>query len=332
MTDKPHAHPPVISGSDLRKNVPVVTVESFFKAHSEKLQLKLEGSGVGFHRKVREPTINRPGLALSGFYEYFAEKRVQVLGAAELSYLSNLSPRVRRQRFRALCAQKIPCIVTSRGAHLEPDLLKVAEEEQVAIFRTPMVTMRFINAATIAMEVDFSPTVTEFGSMVDVLGVGVLIRGQSGIGKSECVLGLIERGYSLVADDVARIKSLEGRELMATAPELTRYHMEVRGIGIINVASIFGIGSIRIEKRLDLVVTLKDWQDLEEVDRIGLDREFYEILKFRVPHITIPVRPGRDIARLVEVAAMDQKLKALGRNSAVEFNDKLLNLMGPEKS
>jgi HPr kinase/phosphorylase len=189
------------------------------------------------------------------------------------------------------------------------------------------VTMRFINAATIAMEVDFSPSVTEFGSMVDILGVGVLIRGQSGIGKSECVLGLIERGYSLVADDVTRVKSLEGRELVATAPELTRYHMEVRGIGIINVASIFGIGSIRIEKRVDLVVTLQDWQELEEVDRIGLDQGYYEILKLQVPHITIPVRPGRDIARLIEVAAMDQKLKGLGRNSAVEFNDKLLNLM-----
>lgn len=326
MSSQPTTHP-IVSGSDQRKNIPVVTVESFYRAHGEKLQLKLEGKRVGFDRKIREPTINRPGLALSGFYNYFAEKRVQVLGAAEQSYLQSLSPKVRRQRFRALCGQKIPCIVTSRGSHLAPELLEVAEEQQVAVFRTPMVTMRFINAATIAMELDFSPSVTEFGSMVDILGVGVLIRGQSGVGKSECVLGLIERGYSLVADDVTRIKSFEGRELVATAPELTRYHMEVRGIGIINVASIFGIGSIRIEKRLDLVVTLKDWQDLEEVDRIGLDQEFYEVLKLQVPHITIPVRPGRDIARLVEVAAMDQKLKGLGKNSALEFNAKLLNLM-----
>src|SRR6187401_3588385 len=268
----------ITSPSDRQKSVPVVTVESFYNSHAEKLQMKLEGPRVGFHRKIREPTINRPGLALSGFYSYFAEKRVQVLGAAEQSYLRSLRPKTRIQRFRALCAQKIPCLVTSRGAHLEPQLLAVAEEEQVAVFRTPMVTMRFINAATIAMEVDFSPSVTEFGSMVDILGVGVLIRGQSGIGKSECVLGLIERGYSLVADDVTRIKSFEGRELMATAPDLTRYHMEVRGIGIINVASIFGIGAIRIEKRLDLVATLKDWQEVEAVDRIGLDREFYEIL------------------------------------------------------
>ena len=322
----------ISSGSDLRKNIPVVTVESFFIAHGGKLQLKLEGKRVGFHRKIREPTINRPGLALSGFYNYFAEKRIQVLGAAEQSYLESLSRRQRIQRFRRLCTEKIPCLVASRGAHLDPDLLGVAEELQIAVFRTPMVTMRFINAATIAMEGDFSPTVTEFGSMVDILGVGVLIRGASGVGKSECVLGLIERGYSLVADDVTRIKSFEGRELMATAPELTRYHMEVRGIGIINVASVFGIGSIRIEKRLDMVVTLQDWQELEEVDRIGLDQEFYEILKLKVPHVTIPVRPGRDIARLVEVAAMDQKLKGLGRNSAAEFNTKLLNVMEPKES
>jgi HPr kinase/phosphorylase len=187
--------------------------------------------------------------------------------------------------------------------------------------------MKFINAATIALEMDFSPTVTEFGSMVDILGVGVLIRGASGIGKSECVLGLIERGYSLVADDVTRITSLEGRELMATAPELTRNHMEVRGIGIIDVAKVFGIGSIRIEKRLDLVVTLKEWGEMEEVDRIGLDREFYEILGLQVPHVTIPVRPGRDMARLIEVAAMDEKLKGLGQNSAVDFNARLIGLM-----
>ena len=330
MSDRP---PParVTSATPLRKNVRVVTVESFYHDHAAELQLKLEGKPVGFHRKIREPTINRPGLALAGFYNYFAEKRVQVLGAAEQSYLSSLKPRQRTERFRGLCAQKIPCLVTSRGAHLDRELLGVAEEQQIAVFRTPMVTMRFINAATIAMEVDFSPTVTEFGSMVDILGIGVLIRGQSGVGKSEAVLGLIERGYSLVADDVTRIKSLEGRELVATAPELTRNHMEVRGIGIINVASIFGVGSIRIEKRLDLVVTLKDWQEIDEVDRIGLDREYYEILKLQVPHITIPVRPGRDTARLIEVAAMDQKLKSLGRNSAVEFNEKLLNLMGTKE-
>jgi HPr kinase/phosphorylase len=317
----------ITSASDQQKSVPVVTVESFYNFHAEQLQMKLDGPRVGFHRKIREPTINRPGLALSGFYTYFAEKRVQVLGAAEHSYLKSLAPKARVRRFRALCARKIPCLVVSRGFHLDPAVLAVAAEEKIAVFRTPMITMKFINAATIALEMDFSPTITEFGSMVDILGVGVLIRGASGIGKSECVLGLIERGYSLVADDVTRITSLEGRELMATAPELTRNHIEVRGIGIINVASVFGIGSIRIEKRLDLVVTLKDWQEVQAVDRIGLDREFYGIFGLQVPHLTIPVRPGRDMARLIEVAAMDQKLKGLGQNSALEFNTRLLNLM-----
>jgi HPr kinase/phosphorylase len=326
MSDGPTTQT-ITSESDQRKSVPVVTVETFFNTHGEKLALRLEGPRVGFHRKIREPTINRPGLALSGFFSYFAEKRVQVLGAAENTYLKSLSPKLRVKRFRALCEQKIPCVVISRGAHLDDALMAVAQNEEIAVFRTPMITMKFINAATIALEVDFSPTVTEFGSMVDILGIGVLIRGVSGIGKSETVLQLIERGYSLVADDVTRITSLEGRELMATAPELTRYHMEVRGIGIINVASVFGIGAIRVEKRLDLVVTLKDWSDTEEVDRTGLDREFYEILDIKVPHVTIPVRPGRDRARLIEVAAMDQKLKSLGSNAALEFNTKLLNLM-----
>src|SRR5437773_2687498 len=282
----------ITSTSSQQKSVPIVTVEGFYNSHAEKLHMKLEGSRVGFHRKIREPTINRPGLALSGFYTYFAEKRVQVLGAAEHSYLKSLAPKARVRRFRALCARKIPCLVVSRGFHLDPALLAAAAEEKVAIFRTPMITMKFINAATIALEMDFSPTVTEFGSMVDILGIGVLIRGASGIGKSETALGLIERGYSLVSDDVTRMTSIEGRELMATAPDLTRNHMEVRGIGIINVASVFGIGSIRLEKRLDLVVTLKEWESVEEIDRVGIDRESYEILGLKVPHVTIPVRPG----------------------------------------
>src|SRR5437016_5762289 len=322
----------ITSASDQQKSVPLVTVESFYNSHAEQLLMKLDGPRVGFHRKIREPTINRPGLALSGFYTYFAEKRVQVLGAAEHSYLKSLAQKVRVKRFRDLCARKIPCLVVSRGFHLDPGLLPVATQEKIAIFRTPMITMKFINAATIALEMDFSPTVTEFGSMVDILGLGVLIRGQSGIGKSETALGLIERGYSLVADDVTRVTSLEGRELMATAPDLTRNHMEVRGIGIINVALVFGIGSIRTEKRLDLVVTLEEWESVTEIERVGIERGSYEILGLKVPQVTIPVRPGRDIARLIEVAAMDQKLKGLGQNSAVDFNAKLLNLMEPRST
>jgi HPr kinase/phosphorylase len=194
-----------------------------------------------------------------------------------------------------------------------------------------MITMKFINAATLALEFDFAPTKSEYGSMVDIMGIGTLIRGSSGIGKSECVLGLVERRHSLVSDDITRFRAIEGRELIGTSPDLTRHHMEVRGLGVINVMNIFGIGSVRLEKRLDLIVTLRDWQELEEVDRIGLDPEYYEILDILVPHITIPVRTGRDLARLVEVAALDQKLKSMGHNSALEFNQRLLNLMQKNK-
>src|SRR3979411_2727846 len=170
----------ITSASDQRKSVPVVTVESFYNSHAEKLQMRLDGPRVGFHRKIREPTINRPGLALSGVYSYFAEKRGQVLGAAENTYLKSLSSSVRVKRFRGLCAQKIPCLVISRGMHLDRELLNVATAEQIAVFRTPMITMKFINAATIALEMDFSPTVAEFGGRVGSLCGGVLIRGASG--------------------------------------------------------------------------------------------------------------------------------------------------------
>jgi HPr kinase/phosphorylase len=311
---------------------PSVSVGEFYTRHSETLQMKLLGSDAGFERKIGEPTINRPGLALAGFFSYFAAKRLQVLGHAELSYLRSLPETEVRERCRALCAEAIPGIVISRSLKAPLALLEEAEASGIAVFRTPMVTMRFTNAATIALELDFAPSKSEYGSMMDIMGVGTLIRGSSGIGKSECVLGLIERGHSLVSDDMTRLRAVEGRELVGSSPELTRHHMEVRGLGVINVMSIFGIGSVRLEKRLDLIVTLKDWQELEEVDRIGLDQEYFEILDILIPHITIPVRTGRDLARLVEVAALDQKLKSSGQNSAVEFNQRLLKTMQKKKT
>ncbi len=310
---------------------PFIEVGEFYNRHAESLQMKLVGPANGYDRKIREPTINRPGLALSGFFVYFAGKRIQVLGNAESSYLKSLDEAEERARCFQLCAQHIPCVVVSRNLPVPRGLVEAAAEHGIALFRTPLVTMRFINAATIALEMDFAPTCIEHGSMVDIMGIGTLVRGSSGIGKSECVLGLIERNHSLVSDDVTWFRAIEGRELVGTAPDLTRYHMEVRGLGIINVASIFGVGSIRLEKRLDLVVTLVDWHELEEVDRIGLEQEYYEILGIRIPHITIPVRTGRDLARLVEVGALDQKLKSLGQNSAVEFNQRLLSLMQKNK-
>ena len=193
-----------------------------------------------------------------------------------------------------------------------------------------MVTMKFINQATLALENLFAPRGTEMGSMVDILGVGVIIRGESGIGKSESVLALLDRGYSLVADDITKVTLVDGREVMGTSSEVIRDHMEVRGIGIINVAAMFGIKSIRREKRVDLVVTLKSWTEGEEVDRLGLEQESVQILGVDIPHITIPVRPGRDLGRLIEVAAFQTKLKSAGYNAAQELNTRLIAQMAPE--
>lgn len=313
-------------------SVPHITVGHFYANHAEGLGLRLEGSSRGLNRLIREPTINRPGLALSGFYSYFAVKRIQVLGAAELSYLKSLSASVMRERLNGLLSRNMPCLVVARNTPVPDPILDAASEFETPVFRTTMITMKFINAATIALEFDFAPSTSEHGCMVDILGVGTLIRGASGIGKSECVLGLIERGYSIVSDDITRFRSLEGRELLGMSDALSRYHMEVRGIGIINIASIFGVGAVRREKRLDFVVTLKDWHDVEDVDRIGLDRDTYEILGIKIPHVTLPVRSGRDLGRLVEVAALDQKLKDMGENSAVEFNQKLLHMISERRS
>ena len=306
-----------------------LTVGKFFADHGTALGLELMGDSTGMERPIAEPTINRPGLALAGFFRYFASKRIQVAGHAELSYLRSLQAAERTERIGSLFKQRIPCLIVARGLPLPTGLLELATKSATPVFRTPLVTMKFINSATIALEDEFAPVASEHGSMVDIMGIGVLIRGKSGIGKSECVLGLIERGYSLVSDDITRFRNLEGRELIGNSKEMTRFHMEVRGIGIINVAAIFGAGSVRPEKQLDLIVTLKDWHDVEEIDRLGLDRANYEILGIPIPHVTIPVRPGRDLARLVEVAALDQKLKAMGHDTAREFNERLLRAMRP---
>ncbi|HMC28382.1 MAG TPA: HPr(Ser) kinase/phosphatase, partial [Verrucomicrobiae bacterium] len=193
--------------------------------------------------------------------------------------------------------------------------------------RCPLITMKFINLATLALEMMFAPRGTEMGSMVDILGVGAIIRGESGIGKSECVLALIERGYSLVSDDVTKVTLVDGREVIGTSAELTRNHMEVRGIGIINVAAMFGVKCIRAEKRVDLVVTLKVWSEVQDVDRLGMEEQFVKILGVDIPHIIIPVRPGRDLARLIEVAAFQTKLTRSGYNPAKELNDRLIAQM-----
>lgn len=310
----------------------IVTVERFYTEQASALGLKLLGGAAGLKRIIREPTVNRPGLALAGFKRYFAGKRVQVMGNAECHYLKSLTAGERQERYQDLFRHKIPCVVFCRGFHPDKQFLRFAEEQDIPVFSSPLITMRFINVATLALEMMFAPKGSEMGSMVDILGVGVIIKGESGIGKSECVLALIERGYSLVSDDITRVTLIDGREVIGTSAEITRNHMEVRGIGIVNVAAMFGVKSIRREKRVDLVVQLKFWDEVKDVDRLGMEDQYIKILGVEIPLITIPVRPGRDLARLIEVAAFQNSLKASGYNPAKELNDRLIAQMNKPAS
>jgi HPr kinase/phosphorylase len=305
----------------------IVTVESFYTRHAQSLGLSLIGGAAGLKRIIREPTVNRPGLALAGFTRYFASKRVQIIGSAEASFLRSLAPQEREKRYHELFTFKVPCVVFCRGLNPDKSLLRASEAVDVPIFKSPLITMKFINLATLALESMFAPHGSEMGSMVDILGVGVIVRGESGIGKSECVLALIERGYSLVSDDITRVTLIDGKEIIGDGAELTRNHMEVRGIGIINVAAMFGVKSIRTQKRVDLVVTLKNWDEVPNVDRLGMEDDHVKILGIDIPHVIIPVRPGRDLARLVEVAAFQAKLKIAGYNPAKELDDRLISVM-----
>ena len=304
-----------------------VTVQQFYRDHASALQMRLLAGEHGLKRIIREPTVNRPGLALSGFTRYFAYKRVQVFGNAEVYYLRSIKASERAKRYRHFFAFKVPCIVFSRGFRPDKEFLAAAEKAGVPIFQSPLVTMKFISLATLALEMMFAPRGMEIGSMVDILGVGVIIRGDSGMGKSETVLGLIERGYSLVSDDVTRVTLVSGHHVMGTSTELTRNHMEIRGIGIINIAAMFGVKSVCREKSLELVVTLKAWDQVPDMERLGLEQEYVKILGVDIPHIVIPVQLGRDLARLIEVAAYQTKLKMSGYNAAQELNDRLIAQM-----
>ena len=310
----------------------VITVQQFFDAHKDELKMELVAANNGLGREIIESTVNRPGLVLSGFTRYFAYKRVQALGNADVFYLRSLPPATRAARFKKMFKFRVPCLVYSRNLRPDPVMLAEAAAACIPVFRTSLLTIKFINLATLALDVMFAPRGTEIGSMVDILGIGVIIKGESGIGKSECVLALIERGYSLVADDITKVILEDGHNVIGTSGEMTRNHMEVRGIGIINVADMFGVKCIRSNKRVDLVVSLKDWKEVHDVDRVGIEQEFLKILGVDIPHITLPVRPGRDLARLIEVAAFQTKLKLAGVNSAKALNERLIAKMAGGKA
>ena len=311
----------VMSPSRIPKSI---SIADFLKTYGKALKLEVLTDNRGLKRRLKEGRVNRPALALTGFFKYFSNKCVQVFGAAEMTYLKSFNENEQYEKLKQLVKHTIPCIVLTRNYLPTKAMLRVVEEKNLPLLRTSFITRHFINAATVYLEFEFAPRTTVHGTLMDIGGTGTLIRGSSGVGKSECALALIERGHSLVADDLTYVSLIDEHKLMGRSSELNRGYMECRGIGIINVAEMFGIRSVRVEKEIALVVTFRHWAPGMEEERTGLDQDYFEIHGIKVPHIELLVRPGRDMARLVEVAALGQALKSMGHDSAREFNERLI--------
>ena len=314
------------------KIVESIAVRDFFDSFGEQLQLRLVTSDGTLDRStVRERSVNRPALAVTGYFKYFAHKRIQLFGAGEMGYFREQSEEIRAEVLQGMVDRKIPCIVISRNLAPTPEMLRILEPAGVPLFRTALTSKAFTTEVTVLLEERFAPKASFHGTLLDVRGIGTLVRGDSGSGKSEAALALIERGHSLVADDMVRVKLLSDHTPVGFCDDISRGYMECRGIGIINVAELFGIRFVRVESRIDLVVSFVEVDADEEVDRTGLEQRTFDILGFPVPHMEIPLRPGRDMARLVEVAAMVQAGRYLGHDSAKDFNSKLLEKMNPNR-
>lgn len=273
---------------------------------------------------ISENDVNRPGLQLMGFYEYFNAERIQVCGNMEYAYMASIDEDVRRARLEALFATKIPLLVVARGHELYPEMLEIAQKYEVPIMRTEQSTGEFIAALIAFLNLKLAPRITRHGVLIEVYGEGVLIVGESGVGKSETAIELVKRGHRLVADDAVEIKRVSNISLVGSSPDNIRHFLELRGIGIINTRRLFGVGAVKVSEKIDMIIELEPW-DIDKVyDRMGVDNEFTSILGVKVPSLTIPVKPGRNLAIIIEVAAMNNRQKKMGYNAAEE----LLNNLG----
>ena len=270
--------------------------------------------------------LNRPGMQFCGFYEYFAFERPQVIGKVEMTYLESLEPEARRQMLKKYFSYDLPCVIICRGMTPPDDLLQAAAARDIAVYQTNMVTTKFTFTAINYLNRCLAPRVTRHGVLVDVYGVGVLLTGESGVGKSEAALELVKRGHQLVADDVVDICRVSDDRLTGECPEMVRHFMEIRGIGIIDIRAMYGVGAVALSKTIDLVMHMEKWVDGKEYDRLGLSEEYITILGVKVPHQIMPVRPGRNLAIIIEVAARDLSLKRMGYSAAHEL-DRRLNEM-----
>ena len=300
-----------------------ITLKEQLESGAGRLSLELIWGEGRLNREIEEKALNRPGLALTGFFQYFAQRRLQVLGLAEFTYLKSLSSEERAARLREMFEKNVPGVIISRNRNPLPEIRTLAEEYGTPLFRTTMITSHFINECTLVLEELTAPHERFQGTMLEIMGIGVLLQGQAGIGKSETALSLIGRGYSLVADDVTEMVRTGGR-VMGFAHELTRYHMEIRGVGIVHVPSLFGVSAIRRDAMLDIVINLHPYKNDADEDRTGIQPGEIEVLGIKFPYFSLPVSPGRDMANIVETTALNYKLNLLGHDAAKELDEKVI--------
>ena len=273
--------------------------------------------------RITVPDVARPGLQLAGYFDHFEPMRLQVMGKVEASYLQKLTPSERLTTFDRLLSYKVPALLITRDIPPDEQCLEMVRKHDITLLRSKEATSTVVSTIISYLKTALAPCVTRHGVLMEVYGEGVLIIGESGMGKSETAVELVKRGHRLVADDAVEIRKVSGNTLVGSAPELTRNYVELRGIGIINVAKLFGMGSVRSENEIDLVVNIVPWNTQKEYDRLGLEEQYTEVLDVKVPMYTIPVTPGRNLAVILEVAAMSCRQKKMGYNPAKEFTDQL---------
>ncbi len=276
---------------------------------------------------INSTDINRPGLQMVGFFDYFDNNRIQVMGKVEFNYLEQFTSDKRTEKIEQLLSQKIPALIITRGLQIFPEMMELAEKYNVPLLRSETATSSFISALIAYLNVQLAPRRTRHGVLVEVYGEGILILGESGVGKSETAIELVKRGHRLVADDAVEIKRVSDKTLVGSSPEIIRHFVELRGIGIIDVKEIFGIGAVKDTENINMIIHLEPWEEGKMYDRLGMVDEYTNIMGINVPSLTIPVKLGRNLAVIVEVAAMNNRQKRMGYNAAVELNNRLMSQM-----
>jgi HPr kinase/phosphorylase len=306
--------------SDSVTHQPSISVEDFIRQAPQNLELRvLAGAPGAAERRLGVPRIQKLGLALAGFTNYIHPGRLQIVGQSEIWFLGQLEPEKRLEAIHHLALEKIACVLVTKGLEPPAELIAAAVEARLPLLQTPLVSSIAINVVTDYLQEALAPRAVRHGVLLDVYGLGVLIEGTSGIGKSECALDLISRGHRLVSDDVIEVKRIGTEKVIGSAPELLREHLEIRGLGILNIRDLFGVSAISSAKNIDLSIKLERWDRAGEVDRLGIDPRYTEVLDVRVPQVLIPVSPGRNLSTLVETAVRIQLLRVRGYDAAQEF-------------